>query len=76
MNMAEILKSVPGADPVFVKIMQKVPEPPHASRSMVLQRLPELHRIFLEKRRIAALGDEKAWQEIIKKEAALVRATL
>lgn len=76
MKLAEIIHAVPSADPAFVKTMEAMPEPPGAARDLLLQRLPELHRLFLEKRRIAASGDEVAWNKLVEQEAALIASII
>jgi hypothetical protein len=72
MDRAVILTHVPDADPVFVELVSRLPDPPAADRARILDRLSDLHRLFLEKRRASDAGDESAWNRVVDQEVALI----
>jgi hypothetical protein len=72
MDMSAILRAVPGADPAFVDLMLKAPEPPAHDRERLLHALPELHRLFLEKKLLLPFGDDEKWQSLLREEKRLI----
>ncbi|MBU1032731.1 MAG: hypothetical protein ABII13_03900 [Patescibacteria group bacterium] len=67
-----ILKQIPNADPEFLKIMEKQPEPSDEIREKVVDALPKLHDLFLKKRNAALCKDEQAFMSLVEQEVALL----
>lgn len=72
MDLSAVLRAVPGADPAFVELMQKAPEPPAGDRERLIHALPELHRLFLEKKLLLPFGDDEKWQSLLREEKRLI----
>lgn len=73
MNAAIVTQHVPQADPVFVEILGRLPDPPTENREALLKLLPELHRQFLEKRRAFQEDDGKAWNAVMEDQLRLIQ---
>ncbi len=69
-----ILQYVPNADPRFVAVLEKAPDPPAVVRERVLQRLPDVYRAFLAKRRAEQAEDLEQWERAIEQEKQMIAA--
>ena len=72
MRADQITAIVPNAHPEFLRIMAGLPDPPADAYELLMQTLPELHRLFLEKRRAALAGDRDSFFTVAEREAELV----
>lgn len=72
MDLSAILRAVPDADPAFAELMQHAPEPPPQDRERLLRSLPELHRLFLEKKNLLATGSDKDWARLLLEEQRII----
>lgn len=68
-----ILDAVPNADPVFVHLLSRLPDPPKADYATMREHLRALHRIYEEKRRAADDLDEDAWNAVVEKEVRVIQ---
>jgi len=68
-----ITQAVPHADPDFLRIMESLPDPPSGIFEKVMAILPQLHELFLRKRKAASRSDEPALTRIVDEETALIR---
>jgi len=65
---------VPNADPDFLRVMSRLPDPPPHAYEFVIAALPKLHALFLEKRDAVAKNDIPAFEKIIEEEVELLRS--
>ncbi len=68
-----VTQAVPGADPEFIQILGRLPEPPAGVFEKLLKLLPKLHQIFLAKRSADRTGDEDEFARLMQKELDLVQ---
>lgn len=74
MRPDQIRSVVPLADPEFIRTFEQLPEPPPGAFEHVMQILPELHRLFLEKRAAAEKGDRALFINAVAAEVVLIEA--
>jgi hypothetical protein len=74
MQRSLILQYVPNADPRFVSVLEQAEEPNPAVRERVLQRLPDLHRAFLQKLIAEKKQDLSLWKQAVDQEMAVIAA--
>ncbi len=65
---------VPHADPVFLSIMERMPDPPSEIYEDVLKALPHLYNVFEHERDAAGHKDGKAFMLALKEQMELLRA--
>ncbi len=70
-----ITQAVPGADPEFIQILGRLPEPPAGVFEKIIKLLPRLHQIFLAKRSADRTGDEEEFARLMQKELDLLEKT-
>jgi hypothetical protein len=68
-----ITQKVPNADPDFLRIVEKLSDPPPGSFERVMEALPKLYALFVEKREAARKNDRDVFMAIVEKEVALIR---
>ena len=67
-----VTRLVPNADPDFVDLLSRLPEPPPSSDGALGDHLRTLHQLFLEKRRAAETLDVAAWSRIVEHEVKMI----
>lgn len=67
-----IIQAVPEADPEFVRTLERLPDPPPGIYESVVVLLPQLHELFLRKRRAFAADDAAALSAILDEETVLL----
>jgi len=68
-----ITQIIPHADPDFIRVMEKFPDPPSEAYERALKYLPQLYDLFVQKREAAKRGDSQAFKRIVDQEIALLR---
>jgi len=68
-----IIQAVPGADPEFVRTLERLPDPPPGIYERAVALLPKLHGLFLRKRRALAADDAAALAAVLDEETALLK---
>lgn len=67
-----INQAIPDADHEFVATLRRLPDPPAGSREKILETLPMLHELFLQKRQAAQNGDQVEFMRIVEREVELI----
>jgi len=70
-----ITQAVPDADPEFIQILGRLPDPPAGMFEKMLKLLPKLHEIFLAKRAADRSGDKEEFARLMQKELYLLEKT-
>ncbi|MDQ7814421.1 MAG: hypothetical protein RDU25_01260 [Patescibacteria group bacterium] len=70
-----ITQVVPNADPEFIQILERLPEPPAVIHEKLLQLLPKMYGIFLAKRAADRVGDTEEFARLMQKELDLLQKT-
>jgi hypothetical protein len=72
MRRDTVTQVVLNADPDFLRIFEKLPEPPPAAYERVMRALPRLHEMFLLKRNAALKEDVEEFDRIVGQEIELI----
>jgi len=67
-----ITQAVPHADPDFLRILDRIPDPSPDSYEISMRVLPRLHELFLEKREAASKNDGERFMKIVHAELKLL----
>jgi len=68
-----ITQFIPHADPEFIRVMEKLPEPPPDAYERAVKYLPLIYELFMAKREAVAKGDTDKFKRVVDEEAALLR---